>query len=86
MEESKPGPQGDEANSAGQSTTSIYKQEQAIRKVQPKDKAKQSVPNDTNAEPKPKPEHTGIQPSAIPKPKASPDRREPHKKTPSSGA
>jgi hypothetical protein len=40
MEESKPGLHGEEANSAGQSTTSIYKQEQAIRKLQPKDKTK----------------------------------------------
>ena len=61
MEESKPGLHGEEANSAGQSTTSIYKQEQAIRKLQPKDKTKQPAPSDANAEPKAKIEHPGVQ-------------------------
>jgi hypothetical protein len=61
MEESKPGLHGEEANSAGQSTTSIYKQEQAIRKLQPKDKTKQSAPGDGNGEPKAKTEHPGVQ-------------------------
>ena len=61
MEESKPGLHGEEANSAGQSTTSIYKQEQAIRKLQPKDKPKQPAPAEGTGEPKAKAEHQGAQ-------------------------
>jgi len=61
MEESKPGLHGEEANSAGQSTTSIYKQEQAIRKLQPKEKPKPSAPGDGNGEPKAKTEAPGAQ-------------------------